>query len=462
MTPEAAHARGASGHLARRTVQAKPAAAETAVSRAAGQPGVAAGNDVAAAQLSAIWVLRTAAGHAFRIRLVPCGRPEECRWEAGQAGHDADGSYWWTAGIEDGPLTRLLARIREDSATRTRFAGLWAAYGQYTVQAPAFACTPDRVQLEPGVFLARRFGAVGLIAECRWGFEHLAAADGRQGCTGEDWVRKGPDNRRYVAEWKVWSSALEGVANSRLRVVSVCTDDDTAADADAYCAMSAPYVGKCSAKRSGARYWVSVVTDQGCEPGRFTACARCLSGRILNDAHGTSHGTARGGSRFSGLDVVDLARDVAKGDPRTCALHWKQWGDRAAELCGQLLTEALENGERTPWPSRALADALIAQGAADGDDRAKREARAAVRERGGGEKAQDEAAALVASVRAGQALSSPFDAAGATRDAEPCDEGDNGRAAEQSAGRKSGHTAAAIETSTMAETADTADTSGME
>ncbi|MEV8544342.1 hypothetical protein [Streptomyces sp. NPDC051572] len=432
----------ASGDLARR--MAAEMAAEAASSRDtggdAGQPEAAAGDDVAAAQLSAAleggesiaavsfvdgrepaagWVLTTAAGHAFRVRPVTHCRPEEDQWEAG---HDADGSHWWAANIEDRPLTRVLARIREDSATRTRFAALWAKYGQYTAQAPAFECTPDRVKLEPGVFLVRRFGAVGLVAECRWGYEHLTAADGSEGCTGEDWARKGPDNRRYVAEWKVWSLALEGVANSRLRVISVCADDDTAADADAYCAMSAPYVGKCSAKRSGARYWVSVVTDQGCELGRFVACARCLSGRILDDAHG--------GGRFSGRDVVDLARDLAKGDPKTCALHWQQWGDRAAELCGQLLTEALENGERAPWPSKALADALIAQGAADGDDRAKREARAAARERGGDKKAQDRAAvlavdmraeraALVASVRASRAaFSARLDAESAAKDAE--------------------------------------------
>ncbi|WP_331753493.1 DNA cytosine methyltransferase (plasmid) [Streptomyces sp. NBC_00637] len=464
----------ASDDLARRTA-AEPAA-EAAVSPCtggdAGQPETAAGNDVVAAQLSAAleesesiaavsfldgrepasgWVLTTAAGHAFRIRPVTYCRPEEDQWEAG---HDADGSYWWAANVEDRPLTKVLARIREDSATRTRFAALWAKYGQYTAQAPAFECTPDRVELEPGVFLVRRFGAVGLVAECRWGFEHLTASDGRQGRTGEDWVRKGPDNRRYVAEWKVWSLALEGVANSRLRVVSVCADDDTAADADAYCAMSAPYVGKCSAKRSGARYWVSVVTDQGCELGRFVACARCLSGRILDDA--------QGGGRFSGRDVVGLARDLAKGDPKTCALHWQQWDDRAAELCGQLLTEALENGERAPWPSKALADALIAQGAADGDDRAKREARAAVRERGGDKKAQDGAAALavdmradraalVASVRASRAaFSSRLDAESDAKDAERSAEAGDRQAAEEYAGRASDHASAAIEAATVA------------
>ncbi|MFI5753112.1 hypothetical protein ACIBBE_46620 [Streptomyces sp. NPDC051644] len=468
---------GASGDLARRTA-AELAAAEAAVSRYtgdAGQPEAVVGDDVAAAQLSAAleegesiaavsfldgrepasgWVLTTAAGHAFRIRPVTYRRPEEDQWEAG---HDADGSYWWAANVEDRPLTKVLARIREDSATRTRFAALWAKYGQYTVQAPAFECTPDRVELEPGVFLVRRFGAVGLVAECRWGFEHLTAADGRQGCTGEDWVRRGPDNRRYVAEWKVWSRALEGVANDRLRVISVCADDDTTADVDAYCAMSAPYVGKCSAKRSGARYWVSVVTDQGCELGRFVACARCLSGRILDGA--------LGGGRFSGRDVVGLARDLAKGEPKTCALHWQQWGDRAAELCGQLLTEALENGERAPWPSKALADALIAQGAADGDDRAMREARAAVRERGGDKKAQDGAAALAADMRADRAalvaavrasraaFSARLDAESAAKDTERSAEAGNRQAAEEYAGRASDHASAAIEAATVADAA---------
>lgn len=390
------------------------------------------------------WVLTTAAGHSFRIRPVPYRRPEEDQWEAG---HDADGSYWWALNIEDRPLTKVLARIREDSVTRTRFVSLWATYRRHTAQAPAFDCAPERVELEPGVFLIRRFGAVGLVAECRWGFEHLTAADGSQGCTGEDWARKGPDNRRYVAEWKVWSPALEGVPNSRLRVISMCADDDKAADADAYCAMSAPYVGKCSAKRSGARYWVAVVDDQDCELGRFVACARCLSRRILDDAHGSD--------RSAGRDVVDLARDLAKGDPKTCALHWQQWGDRAAELCGQLLTQALENGERAPWPSRALADALIAQGAADGDERAKREARAAVRERGGGKKAQDEAAALaaearadrtalVASVRASRAaFSARLNASSVTEDEEHSDEADTRQTAEECVRRTSHHTAVA-------------------
>ncbi|MFF3730841.1 DNA cytosine methyltransferase [Streptomyces sp. NPDC002476] len=433
----------------------------------AGLPEAAAGN-IAAGQLAAAlqegesiaavsfldgpkpaagWVLTTAAGHAFRIRPITYCRPEEGQWEAG---HDADGSYWWAANIEDRPLAKVLARIREDSASRARFAALWAKYGQHTAQAPAFGCMPDRVELEPGVFLIRRFGAVGLVAECRWGFEHLTAADGREGCTGEDWARKGPDHRRYVAEWKVWNSALESVANSRLRVVSVCADDDKEADVDAYCAMSAPYVGKCSSKRSGARYWVAVVDDQDYELGRFVACARCLSRRILDDAHG--------GDRSAGRDVVDLARDLAKGDPKTCALYWQQWGDRAAELCGQMLTRALEDGERAPWPSKALADALIAQGAADGDERAKREARAAVRERGGGKKAQDEAAvlaaearadraALVAAVRASRtAFSARLNAASTTKDEERSGEAGSGQTAEQGLGSTFPHIAVASTT----------------
>ncbi|MEU5662037.1 hypothetical protein [Streptomyces longwoodensis] len=444
-----------------------PSQHKSVVSGDAGRPEAAARN-IAADQLAAAlqegesiaavsfldgpkpaagWVLTTAAGHAFRIRPVAYCRPEEGQWEAG---HDADGSYWWAANIEDRSLAKVLARIRTDSATRAQFTALWAKYGQHTAQAPAFGCVPDRVELEPGVFLIRRFGAVGLVAECRWGFEHLTAADGREGCTGEDWVRKGPDHRRYVAEWKVWNSALEGVANSRLRVVSVCADDDKEADVDAYCAMSAPYVGKCSAKRSGIRYWVAVVDDQDCELGRFVACARCLSRRILDDAHG--------GSRPAGRDVVDLARDLAKGDPKTCALHWQQWGDRAAELCGQMLTRALENGERAPWPSKALADALIAQGAADGDERAKREARAAVREQGGGKKAQDEAAALaaesradraalVAAVRASRtAFSARLNAASTTKDEEHSDEADSRQTAEEDLGSTSSHTAVASTT----------------
>ncbi|WP_331759259.1 hypothetical protein [Streptomyces anulatus] len=369
------------------------------------------------------WVLTTASGHAFRIRPTAFRRPQEPQWEAG---HDAEGTYWWASNIEDRSLTKVLARIRTDSATRTRFAALWAKYGQHTAQAPAFGCTPDRVELEPGVFLIRRFGAVGLIAECRWGFEHLTSADGHEGHTGEDWARRGPDNRRYVAEWMVWNYALSKLPSSRLRVISVCPGEDRAADADAFCAMSAPYVGKCSAKRSGDRYWVAVIDDQVGELGRFVACARCLSRRMLDEAHG--------GDRSTGRDVVDLAEALAKGDPKTCTLHWRQWGDRAAEVCGRLLTEALESGERGPWPSKALAESLIAQGADDGDDRARREARAAVRAQGGSKKAQDEAArtvtesradrtALVASVRASRAaLFARLNASNAASAAEKADE----------------------------------------
>ncbi|MFE3632342.1 DNA cytosine methyltransferase [Streptomyces goshikiensis] len=62
------------------------------------------------------WVLTTAAGHSFGIRPVTYRRPDEDQWEAG---HGADGSYWWAVNIEDRPLAKVLARIREDSITRT-------------------------------------------------------------------------------------------------------------------------------------------------------------------------------------------------------------------------------------------------------------------------------------------------------------------------------------------------------
>src|SRR5690606_25800363 len=124
------------------------------------------------------WVLTTAAGHTFRLRPVRYSRPDEDLWEAG---HDADGSYWWNANVEDRPLAAVLARIREDSATRTRFASLWARYGHLTAQAPQFETTTDRVRLEEGVYLVRRFGRTGLIASCRWGWEHLTDPDGAQG-----------------------------------------------------------------------------------------------------------------------------------------------------------------------------------------------------------------------------------------------------------------------------------------
>ncbi|MFF2226868.1 hypothetical protein ACFVV7_26540 [Streptomyces globisporus] len=397
------------------------------------------------------WVLTTGSGHAFRIRPTMFWRPQEPQWEAG---HDADGKYWWASNIDDRSLTKVLARIRTDSATRTRFTALWAKYGHHTAQAPAFGCTPDRVELEPGVLLIRRFGAVGLIAECRWGFEHLTSVDGHEGHTGEDWARRGPDNRRYVAEWMVWNYALSKLPASGLRVISVCPAEDRAADADAFCAMSAPYVGKCSAKRSGYRYWVAAVDDQGGELGRFVACARCLSRRMLDEAHG--------GDRSAGQDVVGLAETLAKGDPKTCTLHWRQWGDRAAEVCGQLLTEALESGERAPWPSKELAKALITQGADDGDDRARREARAAVRAQGGGKKAQEEAAALaaesradraalVAAVRASRdAFSARLNAASTTKDEEHSDEADSHQTAEQGLGSTSPHTSAASTTDVSA------------
>ncbi|MET9016920.1 hypothetical protein ABZX74_39590 [Streptomyces olivaceoviridis] len=331
------------------------------------------------------WVLTTAGGHTFRLRPVTYSRPDEDQWEAG---HDADGSSWWAANVEDRPLAAVLARIREDSATRTRFASLWARYGHLTAQAPQFETTTDRVQLEEGVYLVRRFGRAGLIASCRWGWEHLTDPDGAQGRTGEDWSRKGPDNRQYVAEWKIWSSAQEAIPNARLRVVAQLTDDMTDTP-DAYCDASTPYVGKCSAKRSGARYTVAVDTDQGSELGHYTVCARCLSHRLLNDeARHIGH-----------RDIQSLAEALAKGDPKVVDLHWRQWPDRLAELAGQMLSAALDAGETAPWPAQALTSQILAEACEAGDDRAMREARAEVKAAGGDAKAQKRAAAEVAAAR---------------------------------------------------------------
>ncbi|MGW0188194.1 hypothetical protein ACWDV7_20815 [Streptomyces sp. NPDC003362] len=331
------------------------------------------------------WVLTTAAGHTFRLRPVRYSRPDEDQWEAG---HDADGSYWWNANLEDRPLAAVLARIREDSATRTRFASLWARYGHLTAQAPQFETTTDRVQLEEDVYLVRRFGRIGLIASCRWGWEHLTDPDGAQGRTGEDWSRKGPDNRQYVAEWKIWGAAQEAIPNARLRVVAQLTDD-MADTPDAYCDASTPYVGKCSAKRSGARYTVAVDDDQGSELGHYTVCARCLSHRLLNDED----------RRFGHRDVESLVGTLAKGDPKVVDLHWKQWPDRIAELAGQMLSSALDAGETAPWPAQALASQLLAEACEAGDDRAMREARAEVKAAGGDVAAQKQAAAEVAAAR---------------------------------------------------------------
>lgn len=324
------------------------------------------------------WILTTAGGHTFRLRPVTYSRPDEDQWEAG---HDADGSYWWAANEDDRPLTTVLARIREDSATRTRFASLWARYGHLTAQAPQFETTTDRVQLEEGVYLVRRFGRIGLIASCRWGWEHLTDPDGAQGRTGEDWSRKGPDNRQYVAEWKIWHSAQDAIPNARLRVVAQLTDD-MADTPDAYCDASQPYVGKCSAKRSGARYTVSVDTDQGSELGCYTVCARCLSHRLLNDED----------RHIGHRDVQSLVQALAVGDPKVGDLHWKQWPDRIAELAGQMLSAALDAGEAAPWPAQALTAQIIAEACEAGDDRAMREARARVKAAGGDATAQKRAA----------------------------------------------------------------------
>ncbi|PNV30904.1 hypothetical protein C1708_33030 [Streptomyces sp. DH-12] len=331
------------------------------------------------------WILTTAGGHTFRLRPVTYSRPDEDQWEAG---HDADGSYWWNANLEDRPLAAVLARIREDSATRTRFASLWARHGHLTAQAPQFETTTDRVQLEEGVYLVRRFGRIGLIASCRWGWEHLTDPDGAQGRTGEDWSRKGPDNRQYVAEWKIWNSAQDAIPNARLRVVAQLTDD-MADTPDAYCDASTPYVGKCSAKRSGARYTVAVDDDQGSELGHYTVCARCLSHRLLNDED----------RRFGYRDVESLVGALAKGDPKVVDLHWKQWPDRIAELAGQMLSAALDAGDTAPWPAQALTSQLLAEACEAGDDRAMREARAEVKAAGGDAAAQKRAAAEVAAAR---------------------------------------------------------------
>ncbi|MFF6903368.1 hypothetical protein [Streptomyces hydrogenans] len=331
------------------------------------------------------WILTTAGGHTFRLRQVKNSSLGEDQWEAG---HDADGTYWWNVNLEDRPLTAVLARIREDSATRTRFASLWDRYGHLAAQAPPFQTTTDRVQLEEGVYLVSRFGSIGLIASCRWGWEHLTDPDGAQGHTSEDWRRKGPDNRQYVAEWQIWHSAQEAVPNTRLRVVARLTDS-MADTPDAYCDASTPYVGKCSTKRSGARYTVAVDTDQGSELGHYTVCARCLSQRLLTDED----------RHIGHHDVESLVQVLAKGDPKVVELHWKQWPDRIAELAGQMLSAALDAGESAPWPAQALTSQILAEACEAGDDRAMRETRAKAKAAGGGTEAQKKAAAEVAAAR---------------------------------------------------------------
>ncbi|MET9776259.1 hypothetical protein ABZ023_18695 [Streptomyces sp. NPDC006367] len=400
------------------------------------------------------WILTTAGGHTFRLRPVTYGSPNEDQWEAG---HDADGSYWWSANLEDRPLRAVLARIREDSATRTRFASLWARYGHLTAQTPQFSTTTDRVQLEEGVYLVNRFGSIGLIASCRWGWEHLTDPEGAQGRTGEDWSRKGPDNRQYVAEWKIWNRAEGAIPNARLRIVAQLTDDLTGTP-DAYCDASAPYVGKCSAKRSGARYTVAVVTDQGNELGHYTVCARCLSHRLLNEVDGRD---GRTGYR----DVQSLAQALAKGDPKVCALHWEQWPDRIAEVAGQMLTAALDAGEVAPWPAQALADQIIAEACEAGDDRAKREARAEVKAAGGDSKAQKRAAEQAAEARqdraalvagqgaAGRAFSARIRAESAGRETVRHLEAGDRAKAEEAAGEASEWADAAVEAAQDAATA---------
>ncbi|PVC80376.1 hypothetical protein DBP19_36605 [Streptomyces sp. CS090A] len=324
------------------------------------------------------WILTTAAGHTFRIRPVTHSLPGEDKWEAG---HDADGSSWWAMNVEDRPLAAVLARIREDTATRTRFAALWAQYGHLTEQTPQFETTTKRVQLEEGVYLVSRFGRIGLIASCRWGWEHLTDPDGAQGHTGEDWSRRGQDNRQYAAEWQIWHLAQEAVPNERLRVLARLTDD-MAETPDAYCDASSPYVGKCSAKRSGARYTVAVDTEQGSEIGCYSVCARCLSHRLLNDAD----------RQIDHHDVQRLVQALAKGGPQVGNLHWKRWGDRAAEVAGQMLSDALDAGDTAPWPTQSLTGQILTEACEAGDDRAMREARAAVKSGGGKAKAQKQAA----------------------------------------------------------------------
>ncbi|MEU5163392.1 DUF6884 domain-containing protein [Streptomyces sp. NPDC020875] len=323
------------------------------------------------------WILSTPGGHTFRIRPSATDRPDQDRWEGA---HDTGGSSWWNVNIEDRTLAAVLARIREDSATRTRFASLWARYGHLTAQAPRFETTTNRVQLEEGVYLVHRFGRIGLIASCRWGWQHLTDPDGAQGRTSEGWSRKGQDTRQYVAEWKIWAPGQEAIPDERLRVVARLTDD-MADTPDAYCDGSWPYVGKDSAKNSGARYTVAVADDQGGELGHYTLCARCLSLRLSGDE-----------DRHGYREVQVLARDLAKGDPKECDLRWGLWDDRIAELAGQMLTAALDAGEAAPWPARALADQIVAEACEAGDDRAKREARAEVKAAGGDAQAQKRAA----------------------------------------------------------------------
>ncbi|MGW6602855.1 hypothetical protein [Streptomyces sp. NPDC055036] len=115
---------------------------------------------------------------------------------------------------------------------------------------------------------------------------------------------------------------------------------------------------------------------------------------------------------------------------------------------------ALQEGESIAAVS-FLDGPNIGQGAADGDERAKREARAAVRVQDGGKEAQDEATALaaearadrtalVASVRASRAaLSARLNPSSATKAEEHSDEADTRQTAEECVRRTSHHTGVA-------------------
>ncbi|WP_412075485.1 hypothetical protein ACLF6K_06060 [Streptomyces xanthophaeus] len=117
----------------------------------------------------------------------------------------------------------------------------------------------------------------------------------------------------------------------------------------------------------------------------------------------------------------------------------------------------VESDDAPAWRESVVPSQIVgdAHGVADGDGRAKREARTAVREQGDNRKAQDEAAvvaaepradraALVASVRSSQAaFSARLDASSATKDAKYSDETDTRQTAEECVGGTPHHAGAA-------------------
>ncbi|MFE0356496.1 hypothetical protein ACFW2K_22670 [Streptomyces nigra] len=390
------------------------------------------------------WRLVTVEGYAYRVR--------RCGWSGSddlwEAGHEED-TYWWNGDLEDRALSALLGRIRCDAQTRARFADVWVRYGDRTGEVD-WSADEKRTEVEAGVMLVSRFGVAGLLVEARWGWDHARGGD-MDGSTPETWQRRQVDHALYTRSWCAWSSGLTSLSSRPFEVLAVVTE---AEDEKPTCATSAPFVGKCSRKRSGEFFRVAVSGPNG-ERGEIVTCGRCLAGWMLD------------GERRHGRTALDVVGRLAGGDPspKLCKLNWQQWCDRASELAGQMLADALSAGQVAPWPSADMVEQLLAEACEMGDERAKRAARARVREEqpGAGKKVQDAAAAAAVEERADRAAlvagAFALDAAGY---AEICARTDAGTAvaaaeagewskAEEAAGQASEH---AVEALAAAEAAD--------